>query len=51
MALYMYFAAAKGNAIIFLQQLSFFILYNILLKKLKSITISNTIFIKKQAYN
>lgn len=49
--MYIYSVGTKVDTITFLNWLSLSVLYNVLLKKLQSITISSTIFIKKQAYN
>lgn len=49
--IYFYLAKAKIDAITLLNYLGLSILYNMLLKKLKSITLANTTFIKQQAIN
>ncbi len=49
--IYLYSARAKVNAITLLNHLDLLILYNILLKMLRNITLSNTVFIKEQASN
>lgn len=49
--MYLYSARARVDAITFLNHLGLSVLYNILLRKLRSITTFNAAFIKKQAFN
>lgn len=49
--IYIYLASIKVETIIFFNRFAFFVLYNILLKKLKGITTFCIIFIKKQTFN
>lgn len=51
MAIYLYFAGAMVDAITFLNYLGISVLYNVLLRKLKSITVSNSAFIKALVSN
>lgn len=50
-AIYLYLAGAKVDAIILLIHLGLLVLYNVLLKGLRSITSASTTFIKQQARN
>ncbi len=50
-AMYMYSAGAKVDAITLLNRLGLSVSYNVLLRKLRSITTSSAAFIKKQASN
>ncbi len=51
MVMYMYSAGIKVNTIFLLNRLSLSILYNVLLRKLRSTNTSSTSFIEKQAFN
>lgn len=51
MAIYLYSAGAKVNAIILLNHLGLSVSYNSLLRKLRDIKANSTAFIKKQASN
>lgn len=51
MAMYIYSADAKVDAITFLNCFNLFVLYNMLLRKWRGITTSNAAFIKEQASN
>ena len=50
-AMYLYFADARVNSITFLNHFGILVLYNVLLRKFKSITAFNSAFIKAQASN
>lgn len=50
-AMYLYLAVAKVNAITLLNHLRLSILYNLLMQKLRDIKAYSTAFIKKQAGN
>lgn len=50
-AIYLYLAGAKVDAITLLNHLGFSILYNVLLRKLEDIKASSTAFIKEQVSN
>ena len=51
MALYIYFAKAKVNAITLLNHLGLFVSYKVLLEKFRDITSASKLYIKKQANN
>ena len=51
LVMYLYSAGAKVDAITLLNHLGLFVLYNLLLQKLRDIKAHNTAFIKKQASN
>lgn len=51
MALYMYSAELKVDAITFLNHLRLSVSYKVLFKKLRDITLANKLYIKKQVKN